>query len=166
MRKDLLCMLFCSQYFSNRISDVRAMHSGYVLSDHSPLFFSIKSDLSPTPITKSVSSANQCRIDWARVSDSDIHKYCSLVSKRITSLQSDVVVCSLSNCSVHHFVLDSYGSHLVSTLLSCAYECFPTCSSSTHGLESVFLQVERVFIVLAQDLEGGWLSIIWGSFST
>ena len=124
--------VICSQSFSNRISDVRAMHSGYVLSDHSPLLFSIKSDLSPTPITKSVSSANQCRIDWARVSDSDIHKYCSLVSERITSLQSDVVVCSLSGCSAHHSVLDSYGSHLVSTLLSCAYECFPTRSSSTH----------------------------------
>ena len=104
-----------SQSFSNRISDVRAMHSGYVLSDHSPLLFSIKSDLSPTPITKSVSSANQCRIDWARLSDSDIHKYCSLVSEHITSLQSDVVVCSLSDCSAHHSVLDSYGSHLVST---------------------------------------------------
>ena len=78
--------VICSQSFSNRISDVRAMHSGYVLSDHSPLLFSIKSDLSPTPITKSVSSASQCRIDWARVSDSDIHKYCSLVSECITSL--------------------------------------------------------------------------------
>ena len=108
------------------------MHSGYVLSDHSPLLFSIKSDISPTPITKSVSSAYQCRIDWARVSDSDIHKYCSLVSEHITSLQSDVVVCSLSNCSAYHSVLDSYGSHLISTLLSCAHECFPTRSSSTH----------------------------------
>ena len=46
--------VICSQSFSNRISDVRAMHSGYVLSDHSPLLFSIKSDLSLTPITVSV----------------------------------------------------------------------------------------------------------------
>ena len=122
-----------SQSFSNRISDVRAMHSGYVLSDHSPLPFSIKSDLSPTPITKPVSSANQCRIDWARVSNSNIHKYCYLVSERITSLQSDVVVCSLSNCSAHHSVLDSYGSHLISTLLSCAYECFPTRSNQSFS---------------------------------
>ena len=55
--------VICSQSFSNRISDVRAMHSGYVLSDHSPLLFSIKSDLSPTSITKSVSSANQCGLE-------------------------------------------------------------------------------------------------------
>ena len=54
------------------------------------------------------------------------------MSERITSLQSDVVVCSLSNCSAHHSVLEFYGSHLVSTLLSCAHECFPTRSSSTH----------------------------------
>ena len=67
-----LIMLFApSLSLIYRISDVRAMHSGYVLSDHSPLLFSIKADLSPTLITKSVSSANQCHIDWARVSDSD-----------------------------------------------------------------------------------------------
>ena len=91
------------------------------------LLVSIKADLSLTLITKSVSSANQCCIDRARMSNPDNHEYCSLVSERITSLQSDVVVCSLSNCS-----LDSYGSHLVSTLLSCAHECFPTHSSFTH----------------------------------
>ena len=39
------------------------------------------------------------------------------MSERITSLQSDVVVCSLSDCSAHDSVLDSYGSHLVSTLV-------------------------------------------------
>ena len=50
--------VICYQSFSNRISDVRTMHSGFVLSDNSPLLFSIKTILSPTLITKSVSSAN------------------------------------------------------------------------------------------------------------
>ena len=46
----------------------------FFLTTYSPPFFSIKADLLPTLITKSVSSANQCCVDWPRVSDSDIRK--------------------------------------------------------------------------------------------
>ena len=53
------------------------------------------------------------------------------MSQRIASLPSEVVDCSLSDCSAHHAVLDSYGTHVVSTLLSCAHECFPTRSTSS-----------------------------------
>ena len=60
-----------------------------------------------------------------------IDMYCSLVSQRMSSLQSGIVDCSVPDCSSHHTVLDSYGSHLLSTLLSSALERFPTRSIST-----------------------------------
>ena len=47
-----------------------------------------------------------------------------MVSQRITSLPSEVVDCSLSDCL--------YGTHVVSTLISCAHECFPTRSTSSR----------------------------------
>ena len=123
--------VLCSQSFSSIISNVRAIHSGSVLSDHSPLLFSIKADFTPVTISDPVPTTNQCRVNWTRVTQSHIDKYCSMVSQRITSLPSEVVDSSLSDCSAHHAVLDSYGTH-VSTLLSCAHECFPTRSTSSR----------------------------------
>ena len=38
--------------------------------------------------------------------------------------------CSVPDCSSHHNALDSYGSQLISTLLSSALDCFSTCSVS------------------------------------
>ena len=93
--------VLCSQSFSSIISNVRAIHSGSVLSDHSPLLFSIKADFIPVTISYPVPIANQCCFDWTRVTQSHIDKYCSMVSQRITSLPSEVVDCSLCDCSAH-----------------------------------------------------------------
>ena len=123
--------VLCSQSFSSIISNVRAVHSGSILSDHFPLLFSIEADHLPVKSTEPLSTKKLYRRDWTRVTRNDIDKYCSLVSQRISSLQSDIVDCSVPDCSSHHSILDSYGSHLVSTLLSSALECFPTRPIST-----------------------------------
>ena len=123
--------VLCSQSFSSIISNVRAVHSGSILSDHFPLLFSIEVDHLPVKSTEPLSTKKLYRLDWTRVTRNDIDKYCSLVSQRISSLQSDIVDCSVPDCSSHHSILDSYGSHLVSTLLSSALECFPTRPFST-----------------------------------
>ena len=123
--------VLCSQSFSSIISNVRAVHSGSILSDHFPLLFSIEADHLPVKSTEPLSTKKLYRLDWTRVTRNDIDKYCSLVSQRISFLQSDIVDCSVPDCSSHHSILDSYGSHLVSTLLSSALECFPTRPIST-----------------------------------
>ena len=123
--------VLCSQSFSSIISNVCAVHSGSILSDHFPLLFSIEADHLPVKSTEPLSTKKLYRLDWTRVTRNDIDKYCSLVSQRISSLQSDIVDCSVPDCSSHHSILDSYGSHLVSTLLSSALECFPTRPIST-----------------------------------
>ena len=61
-------------------------------------------------------TANQCHVDWTRVTQSHIDKYFSMVSQHITSLPSEVVDCLLSDCSAHRAVLDSYSTHVVSTV--------------------------------------------------
>ena len=111
--------VLCSQSFSSIISNVCAVHSGSILSDHFPLLFSIEADHLPVKSTEPLSTTKLYRLDWTRVTHNDIDKYCSLVSQRISSLQSDIVDCSVPDCSSHHTVLDSYGSHLVSSALEC-----------------------------------------------
>ena len=104
--------VLCSQSFSSIISNVCAIHSGSILSDHSPLLLSFKADFIPVTISDPVPTANQCHVDWTRVTQSHIDKYCSMVSQRITYLPSEVVDCSLPDCSAHCAVLDSYGTHV------------------------------------------------------
>ena len=77
-----------------------------------------------------MSSKKLHRIDWTRVTHNDIDKYRSLVSQRISVLPSDIMDCSVPDCSSHHNALDSYGSQLASILLSSAFVCFPTRSVS------------------------------------
>ena len=122
--------VLCSQSFSTLFTNVHAVHSGAILSDHYPLFFSIKADLLSIRAAPSVSSKRLRRTDWSKVTSCDIEKYCSMVSRCISPLPADAVDCTLPDCSVHHDVLDSYGMHLVSTLLTCALDCFPTQSVS------------------------------------
>ena len=120
-----------SQSFSSLITHVHAVHSDCILSDHFPLFFSIKAVFLPVPIVPPVSSKQLQNIDWSRVTTLDIEKYCSMVSYRLSPLSSEILDCTLPDCSSHHNVLESFGLHLVSTLLTCANDCFPTRSVSS-----------------------------------
>lgn len=76
-------------------------------------------------------------IDWSRVTTLDIEKHCSMVSYRLSPLSSEILDCTLPDCSSHHNVLESFGLHLVSTLLTCAIDCFLTrsVSSTRRNLE-------------------------------
>ena len=125
--------VLCSQDFSSLITDVHAVHSGSILSDHFPLFFSMKLNSRPAQAPHSPSPRSIRRIDWSKASHSHIEKYCSLVTQLISALPSDVVDCSLTQCTTHRAVLESYGLHLVSTLISSAHEAFPShLISSSH----------------------------------
>ena len=134
-RDDGLCRswidhILCSQPSCSLVSDVHAIHSGCILSDHFPLLFSIKADLTPVPKSQSFSPNPLQRVDWSRVTPSCIEKYCSMVSMHIPTLPSEVLECSSPSCTAHRTVLDTYGSHLITTLLTCALACFPTRSAS------------------------------------
>ena len=69
-----------------------------------------------------------------------------MVSRRLSPLPADALDCTLPDCSVHHGVLDSYGMHLVSTLLTCALDCFPTrsVSATRKGLVGWSQSVSRL----------------------
>ena len=60
------------------------------------------------------------------VSNCDIDKYISLVSQGISTFPSDVYSCISPDCTLHCGTLDLYADHLVSTLLTCALDSFPT----------------------------------------
>ena len=138
--------VLCSQSFSTLFTNIHAVHSGAILSDHYPLFFSIKADLLSIRAAPSVSSKRLRRTDWSKVTSCDIEKYCSMVSRRLSPLPADALDCTLPDCSIHHGVLDSYGMHLVSTLLTCALDCFPTrsVSATRKGLVGWSQSVSRL----------------------
>ena len=98
---------------------MHAIHSGCILSDHFPLFFSIKADFTPVQNSQSLSPNPLRRANWWRMTPSCIEKYCSIVSVHIPTLPSEVLECSSPSCTAHRSVLDTYGSHLISTLLTC-----------------------------------------------
>ena len=65
------------------------------------------------------------------VSNCDIDKYISLVSQGISTFPSDVYNCIIPGCTLHCDTLDLYADHLVSTLITCALDSFPTRSVSS-----------------------------------
>ena len=54
-----------------------------------------------------------------------------LVSQGISTFPSDVYNCISPGCTLHCDTLDLYADHLVSTLLTCALDSFPTRSVSS-----------------------------------
>ena len=119
-RDDGLCRswidhVLCSQSFSSTISNVRAVHSGSILSDHFPLLFTLEANNLPVNYTEPVSSKKLHRIDWTRVTHNNIDKYCSLVSQRISVLPSDIMDCSVPDCSSHHNALHKRRNTVFST---------------------------------------------------
>ena len=93
------------------------------------LFFTVLS-FTPRPTTPFNYSKSH-RVNWSKVSHSNIEKYNDMVSQSICSLPPEVVNCSLPHCTIHQDVLDSYSQYLVFTLLTCSFQCFPTFSSSS-----------------------------------
>ena len=122
--------VLCSQSHSSLITDVFARHSDCCLSDHYPLCFSLDFNSSPLP-GPSYKPSKSLHIDWQNVSNCDIDKYISLVSQGISTFPSDVYNCISPGCTLHCDTLDLYADHLVSTLLTCALDSFPTRSVSS-----------------------------------
>ena len=118
--------VLCSQSHSSLITDVFARHSDCCLSDHYPLCCSLDFNSSPLP-----GPSYSLHIDWQNVSNCDIDKYISLVSQGISTFPSDVYNCISPGCTLHCDTLDLYADHLVSTLLTCALDSFPTRSVSS-----------------------------------
>ena len=82
-----------------------------------PIVLSIKANCTPRPTTPFNYSKSH-RVNWSKVSHSDIEKYNDMVSQSISSLPPEVVNCSLPHCTIHQDVLDSYSQYLVFTLLT------------------------------------------------
>ena len=120
--------VLCSQHISDSFADIHALHSGSTLSDHFPLFFNVDLlSLSPPPPPPTVlGPCHSVRIDWSKVSAANVQNYCDRLSQCIDVLPSDVTNCVAANCTKHQAMLDSYAQSLVSSLLHCASECFPT----------------------------------------
>ena len=121
--------VLCSQHISDSFADIHALHSGSTLSDHFPLFFNVDlQSLSPPPPPPPtvLGPCHSVRIDWSKVSAANVQNYCDRLSQCIDVLSSDVTNCVAANCTKHQAMLDSYAQSLVSSLLHCASECFPT----------------------------------------
>ena len=120
-----------SHSFSHLVSDIYTQRSGSNLSDHFPLHFLLHVTCLaahyPPPSPSFSPSRSPC-ILWHKVSSTDIEKYQSLVGQYLPTLSPELVSCSETPCSCHNELLEVYAQQLVSTLLDCAFSCFP-CSS-------------------------------------
>ncbi|CAI8042083.1 hypothetical protein GBAR_LOCUS23374 [Geodia barretti] len=88
-----------------------------------------------TPINAmpSTTSKPTARIDWSKATQSSIMMYQDMVSDRLSAPPIMFLQCSQPECTA---LLDDYVNHIVSTLLDCAFCCFPSKSSSSrrvHG---------------------------------
>ena len=58
--------------------------------------------------------------------------YQDMVSDRLSAPPIMFLQCSQPECTAHACLLDDYANHIVSTLLDCAFCCFPSKSSSSR----------------------------------
>ena len=114
--------VLCSRTCSSLISDVYIYFAFRLhIIRPFPIVLSIKANCTPRP-TSPFNYSKSHRVNWSKVSHSDIEKYNdNMVSQSISSLPPEVVNCSLPHCTIHQDVLDSYSQYLVFTLLTCAF---------------------------------------------
>ena len=94
---------------------------------------------------------------------------CNRLSQCIDVLPSDVTNCVAANCTKHQAMLDSYAQSLVSSLLHCASECFPTYTVKSDkrlvGWNDSACLFKKTANFLVQNMEGSRMSQIRSSFS-
>ena len=117
--------ILCSQHVSSLVTDIYAVHSGSILSDHFPLFFKI--NLQPSSLPPCVNRS--VRIDWSKATSTHIQYYCDRLSSWVDTLPSDIINCVAADCTQHQTMLDIYAQSLISSMLQSASECFPTLTS-------------------------------------
>ena len=126
-------IILCSRPSSSIVSDVSANHSGANLSDHSPLFFLFH--IICRPSLSSVSSTLP-KINWSKVTSADVEIYCDMILQRLLPFPPEVIDCSTPDCSCHLETLNNYAQSLMSTVVSCSFQCLP-CSTTTSSLTRV-----------------------------
>ena len=118
--------VLCSQHITDSFADIHDLHSGSTLSDHFPLFFNVDLQSLSAPPPTVLGPCHSVRIDWSKLSAANVQNYCDRLSQCINVLPYNVTNCVAANCRKHQAMLDSYAQSLVSSLLHCASECFPT----------------------------------------
>ena len=161
--------VLCSQKFSTHISDIHAVHSASITSDHFPLFFNITVSCKLVPHIRSPAVRRPPRTAWSKVSSADIDHYSHLVSCSITTLPSQIYSCVTPNCTEHNHSLDSYARNFLSTLLDCARQCFPQHSSSPRRLvcwnDTSCSKLKQTANFWYRLWGRCWSSLFWGSVS-
>ena len=78
----------------------------------------------PTFAGRTLGTSHHARFDWDKVI---IQNYCEMLSHSLLSLPASVSNCVSSCCVNHRGDLDTWAKNLTSSLLDCAFKCFPIC---------------------------------------
>ena len=121
-------------HHSSVISNVKSIHSGTNLSDHSPLAFDIKFDSNldhTSPVTSisagsSFLSGRPPEIDWEKITAADVECFHQMLADGLPSVSPDVLDCVAIECSSHRADIDLYCSQLLALISSCATSCLPS----------------------------------------
>ena len=87
----------------------------------------------PTSAGRTLGTSHHAGIDWEKVNSSNIQNYCEMISHSLLPLPASVSNC-VSSCCVNHWGdLDTWAQILTSSLLDCAFKCFPIRRYSSTG---------------------------------
>ena len=122
----------CLQSLSSLVTDVHTLKYGSNLSDHLPLSLLLHIHCTSVPISlPSTTPKPALCIDWSIVTPANIMNYWNMISERLSDPPTAFLYCSQPDCLTHIRLLDNYAEHITSTLIDCAYCCFPCRSSSS-----------------------------------
>ena len=125
--------VICSQASFALISGIQAVHLGSILTDHFLLFFllNVQPKTPPTSAGRTLGTCHHARINWDKVNSSNIKNYCEMLSHSLLPLPALVSNCVSSCCLNLLGDLDTWAQNLTSSLLDCAFKCFPIPSQSS-----------------------------------
>ena len=121
--------IMCSQ---SLVTVIHTLKYGTNLSDHLLLLFLLHIHCSSVPISlPSATPTPALRLDWSKAIPANILKYQEMISERLSDPPAEFLCCSQPDCLTHNNLLDNYAEHIMSTLINCAFCCFPCRPSSS-----------------------------------
>ena len=114
----------------SQISHAQVIHLGDNLSNHDPIFLSIKIDSGPTVSSTVIDDANIFipKPLWRKASDVHVNNYRhDLKSKLCNSVLTDGILCNDPTCSDsnHHKNVDAFCNHIISSIDSAVHNNIP-----------------------------------------
>ena len=124
----------------NNVSHAQVLHLGDNLSNHEPIFMSIKIDSTPSNLIEEPENSNSDRPVWSKASSNDINNYRRELQSNLSNfVMSDGVRCSNPTCtdSNHLQDLDNFYDFVTNSIDSSVKNNIPKAGNIKTSSKSV-----------------------------